>query len=42
MGSVESISDFVTVFRRDRSHYELVEKDVEFLYKNALQGIDFL
>ena len=42
MGSVESISDFVAVFRRDRFQYELVEKDVEFLCKNALQNIDFL
>ena len=42
MDPVQSISEFVAVFRRDRSHYEIVEKNVEFLCKNALQGIDFL
>ena len=42
MGPVESISDFVAVFCRDRSQYEIVERDVEILCKNVLQDIDFL
>ncbi|MCJ1452999.1 hypothetical protein MMC28_003344 [Mycoblastus sanguinarius] len=37
-----TISDFVAAFRRDRSQYETIEKDVEVLCKEALRSIDFL
>ena len=37
-----AISDFVEAFDRDRDQYLEIEKDVEALCRNALQGIDFL